>query len=402
MTHDRPITHDKPLPGGRAAGLALLEGIDPAKYGKTRNHLGGAVTRLSAHLRHGCLSLAEVRDHALASVGQPRLADKLVNELAWRDYFQRVWGVLGEGVWDDVEPYKTGLAAADYAADLPPEIEAGQTGVDWVDHFAGELREIGYLHNHARLWLAAYVVHARRVRWQAGAAWFLRHLLDGDQASNNLSWQWVAGTFSAKPYLVSRGKVVHFSGDRFPPHAKNDPTDADENALRERFFPQPGRRDEFDPPDLTVGPDEPWRPAESPPDAPAVLFDNALRETTAAVQSARAAGRPVVFVHTESAYYAPTDKRRQFVRQCLDDLRKTGEIAEVGNPADAAERLGDAAEFVTPPTPDPAHQNALHALRAAGRRVRMLPDEPFVTLPKPTNLKRFSKYWKVAQKALRA
>jgi deoxyribodipyrimidine photo-lyase len=59
------------------------------------------------------------------------------------------------------------------------------------------------------------VVHWRRVRWQAGARWFLQHLLDGDPASNNLSWQWVASSFSGKPYLFNRENLERFSGGRY-------------------------------------------------------------------------------------------------------------------------------------------------------------------------------------------
>jgi deoxyribodipyrimidine photo-lyase len=53
------------------------------------------------------------------------------------------------------------------------------------------------------------------VRWQAGARWFLQHLLDGDPASNNLSWQWVASSFSHKPYIFNRSNLERYSGGRF-------------------------------------------------------------------------------------------------------------------------------------------------------------------------------------------
>jgi deoxyribodipyrimidine photo-lyase len=65
------------------------------------------------------------------------------------------------------------------------------------------------------MWVAAYVVHWRRVKWQAGARWFLKHLLDGDPASNNLSWQWVASTFSRKPYFFNRENLEKYSGGRY-------------------------------------------------------------------------------------------------------------------------------------------------------------------------------------------
>ena len=75
----------------------------------------------------------------------------------------------------------------------------------------GLLLGTGWLHNHARMWMAAYIIHWRRIRWQAGAKWFLEHLLDGDPASNNMSWQWVASTFSHKPYFFNRENLERYT-----------------------------------------------------------------------------------------------------------------------------------------------------------------------------------------------
>lgn len=197
------------LRGGRRAAEELLRQIRPERYAATRNYLKGAVTRLSAYLRHGVIGLAEARLAALRLGGAK--AEKLVTELAWRDYWQRVYGKLGRGIWLDRESPKTGWRAGDYAEELPADIDGGQTGLACMDGFAVELRRTGYLHNHARMWLAAYVVHFRRIRWQAGARWFLAHLLDGDPASNNLSWQWVASTFSSKPYYFNRDNLEQFT-----------------------------------------------------------------------------------------------------------------------------------------------------------------------------------------------
>lgn len=198
-----------PMRGGRRAAEELLQQINPTRYAATRNQLNGAVTRLSAYLRHGILSLSEVRLFALQREGAR--AEKLVTELGWRDYWQRVYRRIGTGIWEDRELGKTGWTQTDYAANLPDEISEGRSGLECIDHFVRELRQTGYLHNHARMWIAAWVVHFRRIRWQAGAAWFLEHLLDGDPASNNLSWQWVAGTFSSKPYYFNRENLEQFS-----------------------------------------------------------------------------------------------------------------------------------------------------------------------------------------------
>ncbi len=197
--------------GGRKAAETILEKVDPFKYAKTRNFFTGAVTRLSPYLRYGVMSLREVRDYALAIARNQGDATKLVNELGWRDYWQRLYLKLGDKIWEDQEEYKTGYKLSEYASNLPEDICEGTTGLVCIDSFSRDLREIGYLHNHARMWMAAYIVHFQRIRWQAGAKWFLEHLLDGDPASNNMSWQWVASTFSHKPYFFNRENLEKYT-----------------------------------------------------------------------------------------------------------------------------------------------------------------------------------------------
>ena len=196
--------------GGAKAALELLDQINPRKYGFTRNHLDGAITHLSPYIRHGVVSLNHVRNYALA-VDTPKSCEKFIQQLAWRDYWQRLYRADPTIIWRDAEAYKTGFSADDYANDLPDDIINGQTGVACIDYFIRQLVDTGFLHNHARLYLAAYICHWRRVKWQAGARWFLSHLLDGDPASNNMSFQWVASTFSNKPYYYNLENVAKFS-----------------------------------------------------------------------------------------------------------------------------------------------------------------------------------------------
>lgn len=230
-----------PIPGGQSAARAALAAIDPPLYAGSRNHLDGAVSRLSMYIRHGVLTLPEVLRAALARVSHPAQARKFVQELAWRDYWQRLYHRLGNRVWEDQEPSKTGLPPHAYAPTLPPELPAARTGLACIDSFVRELRSTGYLHNHARLWFAAFVVHWLRVRWQAGARFFLTHLLDGDPASNNLSWQWVASTFSHKPYFFNRENLEQFTSSRYCatcPRAQSCPFDAPYPELAAQLFPR--------------------------------------------------------------------------------------------------------------------------------------------------------------------
>ena len=201
-----------PYPGGREAARARLGAMNAIAYAKTRNHLDGSVTRLSPYIRHGVIDLPTVRDTLLARVHTRRDAEKLAQQLAWRDYWQRLYAGLGERVWEDLEDYKTGFGPDAYADTLPDDICEARTESAAINAFLRELFETGWMHNHARLYVAAYVCHFRRVKWQAGAKLFLAHLLDGDPASNNLSWQWAASTFSHKPYYFNLDNLQTFGG----------------------------------------------------------------------------------------------------------------------------------------------------------------------------------------------
>ncbi len=187
---------------------ARLAAVDPDAYARTRNALDGAVTRLSPYLTHGFLSLREV--YAAVHARHPLdVRHKLVFELGWRAYWRHVWSHRGDGIHQSIH---AGLLPDDaYQPEIPADVLAARTGIPAIDVAVQELYGSGYLHNHARMWLASYLVHLRKVHWHAGAQWMLGHLLDGDVASNHLSWQWVAGTGSSKPYLFNADNVARYA-----------------------------------------------------------------------------------------------------------------------------------------------------------------------------------------------
>jgi deoxyribodipyrimidine photo-lyase len=190
------------------AAQARLVAVQPNVYARTRNDLDGAVTRLSPYLTHGLLRLREVYTavHALHPLDPKH---KLVFELGWRAYYRHVWAHLGDGIHQSLH---AGLLPEDaYQTDMPADVLEARTGVAAIDLAVRELYAAGYLHNHARMWLASYVVHLRKVHWHTAAQWMLAHLLDGDVASNHLSWQWVAATGSSKPYLFNADNVAKFA-----------------------------------------------------------------------------------------------------------------------------------------------------------------------------------------------
>lgn len=203
-----PLGWGDTCPPTRSAALARIARVQPGAYARTRNHLQGAVTGLSPYLTHGLVTLPEV----LAGVLQRHALEvqhKLVFELGWREYFRHVWAQRGDGILHSLHAGPRAEEAQ--AAVLPDDIRQARTGVPAIDEAVRTLYATGLLHNHARMWLASYVVHLRQVHWRAGADWLLAHLLDGDLASNHLSWQWVAGTGSHKPYLFNAENVARYA-----------------------------------------------------------------------------------------------------------------------------------------------------------------------------------------------
>jgi deoxyribodipyrimidine photo-lyase len=192
------------------AALQRLGAVDPVAYARSRNALGGAVTGLSPYFTHGLLSLSDAARavHARQALG---FDDKLVFEFGWREFFHHVWAHqrTPEAILQDM--HGAAVWHGKYADTLPADIRQGCTGVAVIDNAVRILYATGYLHNHMRMWLASYVVHVRKVHWRAGADWLYGHLLDGDLASNHLSWQWVAATFSNKPYLFNAENVGKYA-----------------------------------------------------------------------------------------------------------------------------------------------------------------------------------------------
>jgi deoxyribodipyrimidine photo-lyase len=194
------------FPATVAAALARIDAIQPQTYARTRNHVEGAVSRLSPYLTHGFVDVSQVIERlSLRCELQPE--DKIVFELAWREYFHHLWRHWGEDIFTDRRP----PPASEYAKDMPADVLEGRTGVPVIDQAVRVLYATGYLHNHARMWLASYLVHLRKTSWRAGADWMYRCLLDGDLASNTLSWQWVAGTLTGKPYLFNAENVERYA-----------------------------------------------------------------------------------------------------------------------------------------------------------------------------------------------
>lgn len=196
------------FPSERTEALARVLAIRPDDYARSRNHIEGAVTRLSPYITHGFVSIPEIASMVVQKHGLP-VQHKLFYELGWREYFRHVWQHRGESILRSSRPWP--LPDTAYATILPDDIRQARTGLPVIDQSVRWLYATGYLHNHARMWLASYIIHLRKIHWTTGAEWMLSHLLDGDLASNHLSWQWVVGTGNRKPYLFNAENVARYA-----------------------------------------------------------------------------------------------------------------------------------------------------------------------------------------------
>ncbi len=224
--HGCPMTTAPPFAPTRAAALARIAAVRPADYARSRNALDGAVTQLSPYITHGLVTLPQVLA-GVASRHRLGVQHKFVFELGWREFFRHAWAHRGDAILQSL--HAGPLPEAAYARVLPADIRQARTGVPAIDCAVRTLYATGMLHNHARMWLASYVVHLRKVHWRAGADWLYAHLLDGDLASNHLSWQWVAGTGSHKPYLFNAENVARYAP--LPWHSDGSVIDRSYSAL---------------------------------------------------------------------------------------------------------------------------------------------------------------------------
>ena len=140
------------FPPTRQAALARISAVRPSEYARSRNAIDGAVTGLSPYITHGLVSLPEV----LADVTAKHSLDiqhKFVFELGWRGYFRHVWAYRGKEIFESLREGL--LPQTSYSALLPADIRQAATGVPVIDMAVRTLYATGYLHNHARMWLAS-------------------------------------------------------------------------------------------------------------------------------------------------------------------------------------------------------------------------------------------------------
>ena len=190
-----------------------------SEYSRSRNFDFGPEKRnnvscLSPYITHGILNEIEIIKKSLSRFSFSK-NEKFIQEVLWRTYWKG-WMELRPDVWND---YLINLKSIKkkYTKDTDylKAIE-GETNIECYNEWVKELKTYNYLHNHTRMWFASIWIFTLNLPWQLGAEFFLKHLYDGDAASNTLGWRWVAGIQTqGKHYLASEWNIKKFTNNRF-------------------------------------------------------------------------------------------------------------------------------------------------------------------------------------------
>jgi deoxyribodipyrimidine photo-lyase len=189
--------------------LERIQQINPVAYAKTRNYVTGAATQLSPYISRGVISLPMIKEAILKKYKRYE-SEKLLQELAWREYWQNVWEAKGDEIFTDLKHPQPDVLTHE----MPAAIQHAATGIDAIDESIQHLYETGYMHNHCRMYVASVACNIAKTHWRMPARWMYYHLLDGDLASNSLSWQWVAGSFSSKKYYCNQENINTYCNSR--------------------------------------------------------------------------------------------------------------------------------------------------------------------------------------------
>ena len=184
-----------------------INAISPIRYAKTRNFINGDVTYLSPYISRGVISVQQIKEAVLQKGYKPYEIEKFLQELAWREYYQRVWQVKKELIFADLKQPQSDFLHHQ----IPTAVVHASTGIQVIDDQINAFYSTGYLHNHIRMYLAAMVCNNAKSHWLTPARWMYYHLLDGDLASNSCSWQWVAGSFSSKKYYCNQENINKYT-----------------------------------------------------------------------------------------------------------------------------------------------------------------------------------------------
>ena len=184
-------------------------------YGQRRNFDYGPKKRnnvscLSPYVTHRIITEYEIIEKVLKKFPFQKV-EKYIQEIFWRVYWKG-WLELRPQVWTDFIEDLKGLKEDD---NYKKAIN-GETQIECFNDWVKELKENNYLHNHTRMWFASIWIFTLNLPWQKGAEFFMKHLYDGDAASNTLSWRWVAGLQTkGKHYVAQSWNISKFTNNKY-------------------------------------------------------------------------------------------------------------------------------------------------------------------------------------------
>ena len=175
------------------------------------------VSCLSPYISHRLITEYEVTKIVLSKFPYQKV-EKYIQEIFWRVYWKG-WLELRPQVWTDFVEDLKGLKEDD---NYKKAIN-GETQIECFNDWIKELKENNYLHNHTRMWFASIWIFTLNLPWQKGAEFFMKHLFDGDAASNTLSWRWVAGLQTkGKHYVAQSWNISKFTNNKYKNVKLND------------------------------------------------------------------------------------------------------------------------------------------------------------------------------------
>ena len=168
------------------------------------------VSCLSPYVAHRLITEYEIIKKVLKKHPFQKV-DKYIQEIFWRIYWKG-WLELRPQVWSDFVDDIKGFEEDE----VYKKAVLGQTEIQCFNDWVKELKEYNYLHNHTRMWFASIWIFTLNLPWQKGAEFFMKHLFDGDAASNTLSWRWVAGLQTkGKHYIAQAWNITKFTNNRY-------------------------------------------------------------------------------------------------------------------------------------------------------------------------------------------
>ena len=190
-------------------------------YSSQRNYDFGPKSRentsiLSKYISHRIINEYDLVREILSQYNLQKV-DKFIQEIFWRVYWKG-WLEHRPEVWRDFVDSDPTYSEEEYKKAIN-----GETGIECFDDWVKELKTENYLHNHTRMWFASIWIFTLNLPWELGARFFMKHLFDGDAASNTLSWRWVAGIQTqGKNYLARESNIRKFTNQRYTNTSLNE------------------------------------------------------------------------------------------------------------------------------------------------------------------------------------